>query len=115
MSLESLKRNLPQFELDEVRAAARKLYGLEGEFSPQRSERDLSWRLRRADGDDVVLKIANAGEPEAIIDFQVRALEHVAAVNPRLPVPHMIHSAADRPYEWIESAAGERHILRVLS
>ena len=115
MSLESLKRNLPQFELDEVRAAARELYGIDGDFVQQRSERDLSWRVRRDDSADLVLKVANAAEPEAIVDLQVRALEHIAAVNPGLPVPHMIHSAADRPYEWIESTGGERHILRVLS
>ncbi len=115
MSTEALRRNLPQFELDQVRAAAQDLYGIRGEFSAQDSERDLSWRLRRDDGERFVLKIANAAEPEAIVDLQVRALEHVAARNPSLPVPHMIHSVNDRPYEWIEAASGERHMLRVLS
>ena len=71
MSIEALKRNLPRFELDEVRALAREHYGISGEFTQQDSERDLSWRVRRDDGDTVVLKIANAAEPEAIIDFQI--------------------------------------------
>ena len=85
MSSETLKRNLPRFELDEVRGMARELYGIRGEFSSQSSERDLSWKVRLDDGDTVVLKIANAAEPEAIVDFQVRALEHIAARNERLP------------------------------
>ncbi len=115
MSSEALKRNLPRFELDEVRSAARELYGIRGEFSSQSSERDLSWKVRLDDGDTVVLKIANAAEPEAIVDFQVRALEHIAACNERLPVPRMVSSGNGRPYEWIESRGGDRHILRVLS
>ena len=115
MSSESLKRNLPRFELAEVRGMARELYGIRGEFSSQSSERDLSWKVRLDDGETVVLKIANAAEPEAIVDFQVRALEHIAARNERLPVPRMIASANGRPYEWIESGDGDRHIMRVLS
>jgi len=115
MSSEALKRNLPRFRLDEVRALVRDLYGIEGEFLSQVSERDLSWRLRRDDGETVVVKIANAAEREEIVDFQVRALEHIAESNDRLPVPRMIASLDGRPYEWIESADGERHMLRVLS
>ena len=115
MSTEALKRNLPRFELDEVRRLVRELYAIDGEFSPQDSERDLSWKVRRAGGEAVVVKIANAAEPEAIVDFQVRALEHIAAHDERLPVPRMIASVNGRPYEWIESRAGERHLLRVLS
>jgi len=115
MSSEALKRNLPRLGLDKVRAFVRDLYGIEGEFSNQDSERDLSWRMRRDDGETVVVKIANGAEREEIVDFQVRALEHIAASNERLPVPRMIASLDGRPYEWIESADGERHMLRVLS
>lgn len=115
MTTEILKRNLPRFELDQVRDLALELYGIRGEFSRQDSERDLSCKVRSDDGETVVLKIANAAEPESIIDFQVHALEHIAACNPRLPVPRMIASTNGRPYEWIESASGERHMLRVLS
>ena len=115
MSVEALKRNLPRFEADEVRALAREHYAIEGEFTQQDSERDLSWRVRSDGGDAVVLKIANAAEPEAIIDFQVRALEHIARHNESLPVPRMIPSKQGRPYQWVTAANGEQHILRVLS
>ena len=70
MSSEALKRNLPRLRLDEVQALVRELYGIEGEFSSQVSERDLSWRLRRDGGETVVVKIANAAEREEIVDFQ---------------------------------------------
>ncbi|MDJ0778141.1 MAG: aminotransferase class III-fold pyridoxal phosphate-dependent enzyme [Gammaproteobacteria bacterium] len=115
MASEALKRNLPRFELDQVRQAARELYDIDGEFLPQDSERDLTWQVRRDNGEALVLKIANAAEAEAIVDFQLRALEHIAARNPELPVPRMIASAGGRAYEWIEAASGERHLLRVLS
>ncbi|MDH3217926.1 MAG: aminotransferase class III-fold pyridoxal phosphate-dependent enzyme [Gammaproteobacteria bacterium] len=115
MSSEILKRNLPRFEIDEVRDLARDLYGFRGDFSSQSSERDLSWRLRLDSGETVVLKIANGAEPEAIVDLQVKALEHIASCNPRLPVPQSIASRNGRPYEWVESGAGDRHMMRVLS
>jgi len=50
MSSEALKRNLPRLGLDEVQAFVRELYGIEGEFLSQVSERDLSWRRRRRNG-----------------------------------------------------------------
>jgi 4-aminobutyrate aminotransferase-like enzyme len=115
MSVEAIKRNLPRFEPDRVRALAREHYGIEGEFTQQESERDLSWRVRPDGGEAVVLKIANAAEPEAIVDLQVRALEHIAVHNEDLPVPRMLPSNNARPYEWIEAADGTRHMLRVLS
>ena len=115
MSTDKLERNLPDFELDEVQALTRELYGIRGEFSAQESERDQSWKVCRDDGETLVVKIANAAEREDIVEFQVRALEHIAASNLRLPVPRMIASAEGRPYEWIESRDGERHMLRALS
>lgn len=115
MSAEILKRNLPRFDLDQVQALAQTLYGIRGEFTNQDSERDLSWKVRGDGGDTVVLKIANAAEPEAIVDFQVRALEHIAACNESLPVPRTIASRDGRPFEWVESANGDRHIMRLLS
>lgn len=115
MSSETLKRNLPCFELDEVCAHAQRLYGIEGEFSRQDSERDLSWKVTCNDGGTVVLKIANAAEPEAIVDFQVQALQHIAARNADLPVPRMVAARSGRAYEWIESTSGSRHLMRVLS
>ena len=51
MSTEALKRNLPRFELDQVRASARELYGIRGEYVQQDSERDLSWRVNCDDGE----------------------------------------------------------------
>lgn len=115
MSLDPIKRNLPEFDPDRVKALARELYGLDGEYSQQSSERDLSWRVLKDDGESVVLKIANSNDPEAIIDFQTRALDHINRVNPALPVPRVIHSLNDQTCEWIESATGDRHLMRLLT
>ncbi len=115
MSIEALKRNLPEFELDEVCTIALDLYGIRGEFTSQNSERDLSWKVLRDTGEAVVLKISNSAETENIVDFQVSALQHIASRNNRLPVPRMITSRNDRPYESIESGDGAGHIMRVLS
>ncbi len=110
-----LQRNLPQFELGEVRQIVTNLYGLTGDYRELVSERDLSWRIRTDNGEAFVLKISNAAEPEGIVDLQVKTLEHVANVDPQLPVPRMIHTLADKAYDWIESTSGDRHMIRVLT
>jgi hydroxylysine kinase len=65
-------------------------WGLEGRLSPLTSERDLNFRLDTGAARYVV-KLANPAEPAAITDFQSRAFLHVAARDPALPVPRLLH------------------------
>lgn len=73
----------------ESRALLRAHWGLDGQLDRLTSERDLNWHLQSAEG-DFVLKFANPVEPPEVTRFQNRALLHIAARDPRLPVPRVI-------------------------
>lgn len=116
MSTEALlRRNLPKITLCGVERIVADLYGLSGRYKQLVSERDLSWRIVDDQGQAFVLKISNSAEPEGVVDMQVKALEHVAARDPELPVPRMIHTREGKSYDWIESDSGKRHMIRLLT
>ncbi|MER9405168.1 aminotransferase class III-fold pyridoxal phosphate-dependent enzyme [Mesorhizobium caraganae] len=110
-----LLRNLPNFSLEATRRVVATRYGLEGTYGQLASERDLSWRIERTDGRDVVVKISNVSEPEGVVDMQVKALNHTFERDPDLPVPRVVPSLAGAAYEWIEDERGSRHMVRVLT
>lgn len=110
-----LLRNLPSFSLEATRRVVATRYRLEGTYGQLASERDLSWRIGRTDGRDVVVKISNVSEPEGVVDMQVKALNHIFERDPDLPVPRVVPSLAGAAYEWIEDERGSRHMVRVLT
>ena len=69
----------------------RRHWGFGGELLRLTSERDLNWRVTAPAG-RFVLKFANLAEDPAITDFQTRALLHIAARAPDLPVPRVVPS-----------------------
>ncbi|MET0271435.1 MAG: phosphotransferase [Phenylobacterium sp.] len=78
----------PQLGGEAAQALARERFGVAGIAKLLTSERDLNFRLV-ADGATYVLKVANAAEDPAVLDFQNRALDHVADADPDLPVPRV--------------------------
>ena len=74
----------PDFTPERLRAALSEHWALD-DATVQRldSERDLNVLV----DDRYVLKIANPAEDPAVIDMEIRALEHVWAADPTLPVP----------------------------
>jgi 4-aminobutyrate aminotransferase-like enzyme/Ser/Thr protein kinase RdoA (MazF antagonist) len=74
----------PDFTPERLRAALSEHWALD-DATVQRldSERDLNVLV----DDRYVLKIANPAEDAAVIDMETRALEHVWAADPTLPVP----------------------------
>ena len=56
--------------------------GLLANLLPLASERDQNFRISTEAGDQFVIKIANSAEDPAIIDMQLKALEHIAASRP---------------------------------
>ncbi|HEY8613459.1 MAG TPA: phosphotransferase [Roseomonas sp.] len=65
-------------------------WGLEGALRPLGGERDRNFRLDRADGEPLLVKLAHPDENPAITGFQTEALLHLEAADPDLPVPRMI-------------------------
>ncbi len=108
-------RNTPQLGEEEVREAARTHFGLEGAFLGLISERDQNFAVHGENGDKHVIRIANAIESFDVIDFQIRALEHIARQDPSLPVPRTVPSLSGELLSKISFSDAREHLVRVLT
>jgi Ser/Thr protein kinase RdoA (MazF antagonist) len=108
----------PAFSDAEAIRFAGECWGLEARVRPLVSERDQNFRLTCRDGDEYVLKIANAAEPAAVTEFQVAALQHIeAAISAgSIPVsaPQVLQTLEGASTVRLESAQGT-HTTRVVS
>src|SRR5512147_1342958 len=92
--LTALRTNPPGFSVADAERIARELYGMEARATALFSERDQNFHLRTAQGPGAVLKLYNALEDPAIVDFQIAALGHLALQDPGLPVPRLLQTRA---------------------
>ncbi len=97
----------PAVAADTAHAFVQKTFGLTGDLYPLASERDQNFRLSTDDGETFVLKISNAGESPTVLDFQVKALEHIARQAPHLPVPHIVRGADGEALQRLDTPDGE--------
>jgi len=104
----------PSFSDAEAAKIALARYGIEGAVRPLVSERDQNFSLHRPDGKRYVLKISNHAEQYDVIDFQIRALLHVADKDPSLPLPRVIPTL-DGAQHGIAEHDGQPHYVRLLS
>ena len=105
----------PGFVIEQVADHVYNLYGLTGKLSPLDSERDQNLRIETKDGDKYVIKIANRAENPATIDMQLKALEHIALVDPALPVPRIMLSKNGSAIEQIQAKDGVEYSVRIIS
>ena len=112
---ELLESPSPSFALDQVLSFADQRYGLTGELSPMDSERDQNFHIRTETGEQYVIKIANSAENPAVIDMQLKALKHIALVDPTLPVPGALLSRKGQAIEQIRAENGRYHDARILT
>jgi hydroxylysine kinase len=89
-------------------------FGIHAEVQRLVSERDQNFRLDAKDGKRYTLKISNEAEQEVVIDFQNRALLHVAEKDPSFPLPRVIPTL-DGQLHCIVEDGGKTHFVRVLS
>src|SRR5690349_20060273 len=80
----------PPFSTAEAQALALDRWGIAARAEALRGERDRNFHLYAADGREFVLKIANPAEDAGFRALQIAALNHVARVDPKLPVPRVI-------------------------
>lgn len=80
---------LPESRLADI---AQEHFGIEGTFKRLHGERDQNARITDRRGRRFVLKISGANEDPGVVDFQVRALTHIAERDPGLPVPRLLPS-----------------------
>ena len=67
-------------------------YRLKGQWSPLDGERDQNFRVTAADGSQFVFKVCHPDEGGEILACQAEVLEHIARVDPSLPVPSLQRS-----------------------
>lgn len=104
----------PSLASDEVEALVREAYGLEGKARLLTSERDQNFHLATASGEAFVVKVTNPAEDRMVTDFQTRALLHIEARDPTLPVPCLRRTRAGAP-EFVLEAGGASMVVRLLS
>ena len=108
--LTALRTNPPGFSTADAERIARELYGIEARATALFSERDQNFHLRPAQGPGAVLKLYNALEDPAIVDFQIGVLSHLALQDPGLPVPRLLQTKAGERSARIEGPDGAGHI-----
>jgi 4-aminobutyrate aminotransferase-like enzyme len=103
----------PALTADQARRIARERFGIDGQASPLVSERDQNFAILPVDGEGWVLKISNSAEDPAVVEMEVAAVEHVARVDPRLPVPRARPALDGSPISIVEQD-GARHLVRLI-
>jgi len=116
-SIEGLLASIgaPELPAERVEARVSEVYGLAGTFRRLGGEREQNFRLTTADGAQFVVKVASLEEPAESLQFQIDALEHVAAIDPGFPAPRVVHTLEGAPRGTIADEKGNVHVLRVLT
>ena len=85
-------------------------WGFDGPLTPLGSERD--WN---AGAGEVVLKLQNPGDDDAVVEFQNQAMAHIARVDPDLPVMRVVAALDGRTSVAVQLADGRRSLARVFT
>jgi 4-aminobutyrate aminotransferase-like enzyme/Ser/Thr protein kinase RdoA (MazF antagonist) len=109
-----LGADAPAFTTADAESMAHALYGLRASAAPLVSERDQNFRLTDADGGAWVLKIANAVEDPAVVDMEVAAVRHLAALDPSLPVPAPRPSDSGELVVPVPGRPSGTHLVRLI-
>lgn len=106
---------IPRFGIHDALETAGREYGLEGPLEPLPSERDQNFLIRDPVRGKFVLKIANRGDPAALLEFQHEAMRRVAAAVPGCRVQALLPTRAGAEMTvMLDPSSGARHLVRVL-
>ena len=114
-NIKFLDSAVPEFSIAAAAEIARANFGVVGELKALYSERDQNFRIRRHDGVDFLLKIANSHEDPAVLDMQHKALAHIERQDPELPAPRVIPTQDGETICQVEGPGGASHAVRLLS
>lgn len=90
-------------------------FGITAEkIRPLVSERDQNFRLDTKQDKRFTLKISNEAEQESVVDFQNRALIHIAEKDTSIPLARVIPTLNGQLHCKVERA-GKTHYVRILS
>lgn len=109
----SLLDQTPKFSIEEAIRFAQKNYGLQVQANALPSERDQNFRLELENGDQFVLKIANATEERPMLEAQNQVMGHLAKHVQFCP--RVIPSTNGEEIVAVNSASGEGHFVRLVT
>ena len=118
--MSSIVQHAPRFTEQESVRIALELFGLEVTARQLPSERDQNFRLTAADGNDYVLKLANATESVEVLDFQNQAMIHLAGkrelfAGSTAVVPDVLSTTTGDQMSTIKGTDGIAHFVRLLT
>ncbi len=99
---------------EEVARIAHDRYGVTGSRLRLRGERSHNTLFTTDDGRQLVLKVASATDTWATIEFHARALAHLEAAAPELPVARMVPSV-DGELVPVVDRFGTSHPMRMVT
>ena len=105
----------PDCSIEDASRIARDLFALHGTPEPKRGERDRNFRIRSDDGRDVLLKISHPTEDPAVVDLQIKAMQHIEAQDPELPIPRVVPTLAGDAVAAAVLSGGREHLVRCMS
>ena len=101
----------PTFSPDEAEKLALEHYDLKASAKELPGERDQNFRLKTANGDSYLLKIAHPDEAKEVLDFQARALDLLTAPY----YPKLYLDKTGQQLIGITSERGVSHLMRLLT
>ncbi len=115
LTAENMNFNPPRFGTAALRAFVMSHWGMDGTLKPLAGEGDQNHRFDCMDGESYVLKVSSNMQHEAVIDFELQALQHIGRKDPKLLVPQVIPTKDHKNYTYIAGDDGARHMVRMLS
>ena len=107
----ALKSDPPDIQPHDAERFALELYGLRGRFESLAGERDRNFLFHTDEGSKLILKFSHPAEDPAVLDFQCRALAHIAARGPELPVPRIYPTLKGDSFQTVAPDGFEPVIL----
>ncbi|MBZ8118828.1 aminotransferase class III-fold pyridoxal phosphate-dependent enzyme [Roseovarius sp. LXJ103] len=95
--------------------ALAKDWHITAQLHPLDGEYDLNFLAQGTDGHDHIVKVMRAGCAPELIDLQIRALEHIAAKAPDLPLPAVIRTKDGAGFAEAADVDGQTRLIWVLS
>lgn len=110
--LATLFRSIPVDEALDVLDAH---YGEIGTLRRLDTEKDDTFRLTAPRGERFIAKFSNPDEDPAELSLQTDLLDHLARVDPGLPVPRILRNRDGQGFFTITDSHGQQRIVRMLS
>lgn len=104
----------PELEVGRAVAIAAEHWGIAGEGLRLRGERSHNTRITDADGGAWTLQVQSASEDPVVIDLQTRAMVHLEAHAPDVPVTRVVRTVDDDLYARVE-LDGRLHVARLVT